>query len=151
MISEKKDTFQSAQDEVKCCVCIPFKLAMILILIFSLFNNFVWVQTWKMISGQIENDPEDNFADSWGAQNKPFVIILLTLSLLVTALNLNWLVKDSETSRKGAVLANVILFISAVLMVLGGDYMMVIDICLSIWWFLVTKKYYEAKKGYVYI
>ena len=30
MISEKKDTFQSAKDDVKCCVCIPFKLAMVL-------------------------------------------------------------------------------------------------------------------------
>ena len=40
---------------------------MLLIFMFTLFNVYLWYETYLMVSGLKENDPDDNFADSWGA------------------------------------------------------------------------------------
>ena len=140
----KSKGIEAEVKKIKCCFCIPFKIGMVLITIFTLFNNYVWIQTWRMLKGQIENKPDDFFADSKGAQIKPFVLTLLALSFIVTLLYLVWLCKDNATTRKLLVFANFVLFISAVLMVAGGDMVMIIDICLSIYWGFVTKKYMDA-------
>ena len=98
-----------------------------------------------MVSGKIVNDPNDNFADSKGAQNTTFVIFLMIMSFIVSALCLAWLVYDSHLTRKAQVLAHVVLFISAVLMVAGGDFVMIIDIFLSLYFGYETHKYFKHK------
>ena len=47
-------------------------------------------------------------------------------------------------TRKGLVVANFLLFISAVMMVAGGDMVMIADILLSSWWSYSSYKYYKA-------
>ena len=39
-----------------------------------------------MVTGKMENIPDDNFADSEGAKNITFTVTLLILSFLVTLL-----------------------------------------------------------------
>ena len=97
-----------------------------------------------MVTGKIENDPNDGFADSWGAQNVPFTVTLMCLSFIVTLLYLVWLIVDAHWSRKGLVVANVVLFISAIMMVIGGDMVMIIDIFLSVYFGYETHKYMVA-------
>ena len=98
-----------------------------------------------MVTGKIENIPDDNFADSKGAQNKAFVVVLMTLSFIVATLCFSWLVYDSHLTRKAQVVAHFILFISAILMVAGGDMVMIADIFLSIYFGYETHKYYKHK------
>ena len=99
-----------------------------------------------MVTGKIDNDPNDGFADSWGAQNVPFTVILMVLSVIVALLYLVWLIVDAHWSRKGLVVANVVLLISAIMMVIGGDMVMIIDIVLAIYFGFETYKYMVAHK-----
>ena len=92
----------------------------------------------------MENDPNDNFADSEWAQIGAFTVSLLVLSTMVVVLYLAFVCVDNRSTRIGLVAANAILLISAVLMVMGGDMVMIIDICLSIYWGYETYQYFKS-------
>ena len=64
--------------------------------------------------------------------------------MIVCILYLIWLVIDVSWTRIGLMVSNVVLFISAVLMVVGGDYVMIIDIFLSIYFGFETYMYWAA-------
>ena len=68
------------------------------------------------------------------------------LSLLVPLLIIGWIVKDTEQTRRGLVASMAILFLSAVMMVIGGDMIMIADMALSAGWGYSAKKYLESKR-----
>ena len=71
----------------------------------------------------------------------------MIMSIVVSGLYLSWLLIDTDWSRKGLVLANVVLLISAILMVIGGDPIMIIDIFLALYFGFETYKYMVAHEN----
>ena len=122
------------KSERKCCLVFPARIGVYLLLAWSLFFLFLWFITLLMLYGFMHNEPNDNFADSWITNNAFFVWSGTFISLLVPGLLVRNIFIDNFDTRMSIVHGMLLLLICALIFVAGGDYIMLIDICLNMHW-----------------
>ena len=122
------------KSEKKCCLFVPARIGIALLLLWSIFFLVLWVICLLMLHGAMENVPDDNFADSWITKNPYFAWGGTLVSVAIPILIFFPLISDTPRNRNCLVAAMYLLLATALIFVAGGDTVMLIDVVLNLTW-----------------
>ena len=131
------------QDEIRdttCCGCLTFKMGMVLVFLWGVFWMWCWYMTSLfMFNGGIYND----FNSVAITQDPTVTVVSTILSAFCPILFAAYFLKDNKCTRLGLIIGSSMLNIIAVIFVVGGVYIMILDILLMIYVTKVTWDHFK--------
>lgn len=114
------------ENRENCCGCLSFKGGMKILLVWELF----WLWCWFMTSQFMWTGEFNSFNDGGFVTKSVPIIIFCTMLSLISAIltSLYLFYKDTKQTRLGLIVASGIMFVVAVVFVIGGVPIMWIDI-----------------------